>query len=136
MKVIDVDKLKKRFPDYDIGGKPAVFTGYTVKQIIDGTPTLEAVPMDFHERCLEWEIQRRISLEKRMPRWISAKSKDKTPQIGSVCLVHYLYKKGIIQGMTYLGDGWWDASEFITNSVDYWMPLPEPPKEDEDDEEE
>lgn len=130
MRPIDADELKNKFPIYRDDGRKTSITCHMARLIIDNTPTLEVVPMDFHERCLGLEVQKRIELEKRMPRWISMKDKDKTPEIGSVCLV---YEGGIQRMALCLDSGWWCApGEFITNSVDYWMPLPEPPKEDED----
>ena len=45
----------------------------------------DVVPTDFHERCLQLEIRKRIELEKRMPYWISVK--ERLPENGKFVLV-------------------------------------------------
>lgn len=142
MRVIDVDKLKKCFPDYNIDGKATMLTGYGVKQIIDANPTLEVVPMDFHERCLDLEIKRRFEVEKKAPRWRSVK--DELPQPGEVVLVFAVRTFDFMNETRYAlcqqlehRDGnksWTEPWKFfhLDFEITHWMPLPESPKEDED----
>lgn len=142
MRVIDVDKLKKCFPDYDINGKPTMLTGYGVKQIIDSNPILEVVPMDFHERCLDIEIKRRFEVEKKMLRWRSVK--DELPQPGEVVLAFAEAKFESLIGGTYTlchqlehYDGkrsWAEPWQYPRTDfeITHWMPLPEPPKDEGD----
>lgn len=142
MRVIDVDKLKKCFSDYNIDGKPTILTGYGVKQIIDSNPILEVVPMDFHERCLDLEIKRRFEVEKKVPRWRSVK--DELPQPGEVVLVFAVAKSESFIGKTYTlchllerCDGkksWAEPWQLSCPNfeITHWMPLPEPPKDEGD----
>lgn len=54
-----------------LSGKNAVWDAY---QKVQSLPAADVVPMDFHERCLQIEIQKRIALEKadvRPVEWIS-----------------------------------------------------------------
>lgn len=41
-------------------------------QNLKDIPAADVVPKDFHERCLEIEIQKRIALERKMGHWIKS----------------------------------------------------------------
>lgn len=61
MRLIDADELKKKAYPFPC----AIGTEYAVTlRDIDQAPTIDAVPMDFHERCMQSEIKKRILTEK------------------------------------------------------------------------
>mgnify|MGYP002767158410 CR=1 FL=1 len=141
MRPINADELMKRILAYPNEG-PVTFTTYVAGLIVDNVPTLEVVPMDFHERCLDLEIKRRFEVEKKVPRWRSVK--DELPQPGEVVLVFAEAKFESLIGGTYAVchqlehcDGkrsWAEPWEHFSMyfEITHWMPSPEPPKEDED----
>lgn len=66
-------------------------------------------------------------------RWISVKNKLPEPGIKKV-IVFVPHEHGpIIDMARYLGEQGWDlvSFELWDENVTHWMPLPEPPKEDE-----
>jgi len=75
-------------------------------------------------------------LQKQLPRWISVN--DKLPENSKTVLCWYEYyhwsKKAVLPeyGLGYCFNGYWggDASTGYDTKVLFWMPLPEPPKED------
>ena len=96
----------------------------------------DVVPTDFHERCLQLEIRKRIELEKQIPRWISVD--ERLPEDGKDVLCWYEYyhwsKDKVLPeyGIGYYIYGYWGGE--VSNGRDckvlYWCPLPAPPKED------
>jgi hypothetical protein len=63
-----------------------------------------------------------------MQKWISVK--ERLPETDNYCLV---FEPGYgCEVCMYYGDGEWLTSDFenVTRFVEYWMPLPEPPKEE------
>ena len=61
MRLIDAEELKKKAYPFPC----AIGTEYAVTlRDIDQAPTIDAVPMDFHERCMQSEIKKRILTEK------------------------------------------------------------------------
>lgn len=64
------------------------------------------------------------------PRWIPVA--ERLPDIGSNCLIFSI--SGWVAEGQFDGDGWtqyrWSA-KFDKDAVTHWVPLPEPPKEEE-----
>jgi hypothetical protein len=57
---IDRDAAKRRLVlDY----------AYAAAKLLDEVDAADVVPMDFHERCLEIEIQKRLAIEPKRGRW-------------------------------------------------------------------
>ena len=142
MRPIDADELIKRILAYS-NETPAKFTTYVAGLIVDNVPTLEVVPMDFHERCLDLEIKRRFEVEKKVPRWRSVK--DELPQPGEVVLVFAVGKYECFIGETKYAlcqqlehrngeKSWTEPWQFFHTDfeITHWMPLPEPPKDEGD----
>lgn len=91
----------------------------------------KAVPMDYHDRCMELEIKLRLDAERSAPRWHSVK--DKPTEDGISCLV-WLDDDCGYDLAKYAGNGKWlmyDGFD-ITRLVRYWIPRSEPPKNEED----
>ena len=104
----------------------------------------DVVPTDFHERCLQLEIRKRIELEKQMPHWISVE--DEPPKENGRYLVRYkrdvnlgdeetVHEDEIRIMRFFVDDGWRypiicnDHVRLVNEEVTHWMPLPAPPKE-------
>ena len=61
MRLIDAEELKKKAYPFPC----AIGTEYAVTlRYINQAPTIDAVPMDYHERCMQSEIKKRIAVEK------------------------------------------------------------------------
>lgn len=127
MRLIDADNMSI-FPynlDY-------CDTGDLDKWIAQQT-TVDAVPMDFHERCLQLEIQKRFAAEKAAPKWISVQ--DRLPEDDQdvlICVNGDTIDTGYCWYSPYHADvRGWTAYAAMRNNVTHWMPLPELPKEDE-----
>ena len=92
----------------------------------------DVVPTDFHERCLQLEIRKRIELEKQMPHWISVE--ERLSDYGERVLIMFkpLDEEECISigWLTQYGFECYDDSVYFFRSVTHWMPLPEPPKEE------
>lgn len=109
-------------------------------------PPTDMVPKDFHDRCMEMEIGRRMLLEQNAPKWISVK--DRLPEHGKQVfliaygwshttiylgrLEHMSSETSCLTGITskeskWCIRGWPYLKEPV---VTHWMPLPEPPKEE------
>ena len=84
----------------------------------------DVVPTDFHERCLQLEIRKRIELEKQMPHWISVE--DELPEIGKSVL---LFNGAVHIGWRVDGKRFRFLSERFPDHPTHWMPLTEGPEE-------
>ena len=58
MRLIDGDALLDAMPKNDV-----LFSA-DVRRIITDTPTIDAVPTEFHDKCMELEIKRRFDVER------------------------------------------------------------------------
>lgn len=69
-------------------------------------------------------------LEANVPRWISVE--EQLPDNDAKYLV-YMPDYGLHEVAEYYGDGEWLDVDFtnLTRNVSHWMPLPEPPKEEQ-----
>ena len=66
-------------------------------------------------------------LKEQQPRWISVT--DRFPQDDDYVLV---WVNGTYRDMAYRDEGvWYDEEHNHLKNITHWMPLPEPPKEDE-----
>lgn len=111
------------------------------KNFLRNRPAVDAVPMDFHERCLQLEIQKRFAAEKAAPKWISVQ--DRLPEDCVNVLVYAIgNNENDVVAMTsythnmygYNIEGWHSPWQyfFCEYKITHWMPLPEPPKMDGD----
>lgn len=79
------------------------------------------------------EFTEKVSqLEAAQPKWISVK--DRLPD-GSLtkCLVAFWSSGEFVTDIGFFcGEYGWDLSRWATSHIDYWMPMPEPPKEGTD----
>ena len=109
-------------------------------------PPTDMVPKDFHDRCMEMEIERRMLLEQNAPKWISVK--ERMPDEDAAYMVFYhewsngeflpKYDERYVKIIKFFrGFGWIfpvcvdEKCENDTNrEVTHWMLLPEPPKEE------
>lgn len=115
MRLIDADKLKDDFFDDIDDGIPAdiaycpkesEFSFEDVIDHIDRAPTVKA-----------------------FGHWTSVK--DRLPPYEAIVLVCILEDDYVAQG--YLdGDGYWYVNDEKLANVDYWMPRPKPPKDEND----
>ena len=64
MRYIDADKLKSEFDfeHIDMNKTAACVHHKNILEIINQQPTADVVPMDYHERCLSVEIQKRMNM--------------------------------------------------------------------------
>ena len=64
-RLIDTDRLKAHYCWWSGGTKEMTIdeAKKTFDTIIDVQPTVDAVPTEFHDRCMEIEIQKRMDLE-------------------------------------------------------------------------
>ena len=126
-RLIDVDALLEAMPKDD------VLLSCDVRKVILDAPIVGAVPLDFHNLCLEIgraEIEKLIALAKKNE-WISVK--DKLPGDISRCLVcryDYITNISFIDILWYEAGTWWNRLFAGDFTVTHWMPLPEPPKEE------
>ena len=51
-----------------LGMEPTIRAGDIIKAL-ESIPAADVVPMDFHERCLQIEIQKRMALERKRGKW-------------------------------------------------------------------
>lgn len=102
-------------------------------------PPTDMIPKDYHDRCMEMEIERRMLLEQNAPKWISVK--ERMPESGEKVIVFAIGKyKGFIGDTVYAmsmildrpsGKCWavpWQYFD-VDYEITHWMPMPEPPKE-------
>lgn len=68
-----------------LGMEPTIRAGDIIKAL-KSIPAADVVPMDFHERCLQIEIQKRMALEKADVRPV-VKAKWEENKRGSYCVV-------------------------------------------------
>lgn len=83
--------------------------------------TKDVVPRDFHEKCLETEIKKRVELESQF-RWVSVKDKDKLPK--DIPLVFTLDARGYVSCGYYEEDGWHGC---CSRDVTHWTRMPPNP---------
>lgn len=118
--------LEKMFDGADCANVLMLQTADILEKAMKGV-----VPMDFHERCLRLEIEKRVQLEEKQ-QWISVK--DRLPEAGKILVTDgktvtisngaWLYRS--LEGKTRV-----PANYGAGLTVTHWMPLPEPPKEEE-----
>lgn len=116
----------RKVTEYDEAGYSISYNAVPV-EVIENAPSVDVVPKDFHERCLQLEIQKRFAAEKAAPKWISVD--DKLPEDDARYLCYTI--DALCEVCIYYGDGEWIAPDFAnwTRYVTHWMPLPEPPEE-------
>lgn len=68
MRLIDAEKAINEAYDIVIDGER--FQVVQVETLM-GLPTIEAVPTDFHDKCMAVEIEKRMALEPKHGRWIN-----------------------------------------------------------------
>lgn len=88
MRVGDFDELKKRLHEYCIDNDPECQKYYDflgIDECIDNTPTVEAIPLEVHEKAMDvavtdlFKVQEelnRIRNEKRQGEWIAREDMD------------------------------------------------------------
>jgi len=77
-------KSAKRIVD-DIDTWSSGWRDYAKLQM-DAIPAADVVPKDFHERCLEIEIQKRMALERKRGEWINQRADS---EMCSACGVRF-----------------------------------------------
>lgn len=124
----------RKVTEYDEAGYSISYNAVSA-EAIEAADAVDVVPMFFHERCLQLEIQKRFAAEKAAPKWISVQ--DRLPEAhddGSVDAV--LVTDGFVIHMAYFSHGTWlfcesgEMKEGMFYDVTHWMPLPDPPKEE------
>jgi hypothetical protein len=108
---------------------PAIWIVRDAADAIEELLARDVVPTDFHERCLQLEIRKRIELEKRMPKWISVE--ERLPEVAEKVLTYngnFVSENWLCTVASKVGriNVWAYSEGFVT----HWMPLPEPPKEE------
>lgn len=67
MRLIDADDLENVVMQLNKEGRTITRNEYKViDNILFEFPTIDAVPTDFHDKCMEIEISKRINIEKKM----------------------------------------------------------------------
>ena len=96
------------------------------QNVVHLIPAADVVPLDYHERCLQIEVEKRLALELQMPRWIPAA--ERLPVSGVPVLI---CGDGNVVEQGFFDDefGYWYDSRGYRTFVHHWMPLPQPPKE-------
>ena len=131
-RLIDADKFKReneRMLNCDF----PYISEETLGELIDKAPTVEAVPMDFHDRCMEIEIEKRFAIEKH-GQWIPCS--ERLPEYdGEMYLVtdycEQINRRRLHISYCYVNrEGFWSDVP-MGYKVVAWMPLPEPYKMDE-----
>lgn len=115
------------FKDFGVGCSFLLEVGDALRAMEEA----EAVPKDYHDRCMELEIKLRQDAERSSPQWHSVK--DKPTGDGTPCLVWHNDDFGY--EIAKYANGRWImyGCHDVTPLVQYWMPLTEPPKDEEDD---
>lgn len=100
-------------------------------KLLSNDTTAEVVPMDFHVRCLELEVRKRIEAEKDVPHWVSVE--DKLPDEKEDVLVFLrVGDSSWVDVMYLLGGTWYEPKGHPCNfPVTHWMGIPEPPQNDD-----
>lgn len=79
-RLIDADKLKQHYAWWENGSAEMTLAEAkrTFDTIIDVQPTVDAVPTEFHDKCMEIEIEKRFELElkKKHGHWLAVKGWD------------------------------------------------------------
>ena len=128
-RLIDVDALLDAL--LEAMPKDDVLLSCDVRKVILDAPIVDAVPIDFHNLCLEIgraEIEKLIALVKKN-KWISVE--NRLPEAGKILVTDgktvtisngaWLYRS--LEGKTRV-----PANYGAGLTVTHWMPLPEPPK--------
>ena len=103
MRLIDADEIMKAlsiFNDSENGNRHFLYGIRTAKELIEGAPTVGG--------------------------WISVK--DRMPEENSHVIVYDEDSKMVWPSL-YMGAKFFDNSPYFTFHVNWWMPLPKPPKE-------
>ncbi len=92
----------------------------------------DVVPLDYHERCLQIEVENRLALELQMPRWIPVTERLPEEYVNVLCHLRSLDRRSEYYSIDHLmEDGqWWKSANSWKFEVTHWQPLPEPPKEE------
>nr|DAO63244.1 MAG TPA: Protein of unknown function (DUF551) [Caudoviricetes sp.] len=85
-------------------------------------PTADAVPIAYHDRCVETEIKRREELEEQIPRWIS--TAERLPEEDGWYVIAQQFYNPIVT--EYKAEWGWYYGQ---GDDIYWLPIPTPPKE-------
>lgn len=125
-RLIDVDALLEAMPKDD------VLLSCDVRKVILDAPIVDAVPLDFHNLCLEIgraEIEKLIALVKKN-KWVRVE--DRPPEAGKILVTDgetvtisngaWLYRS--LEGKTRV-----PANYGAGLTVTHWMPQPKPPQE-------
>ena len=113
-RLIDADALERSFLDVMAPDVPTYLN--VITGMIKAMPTVDAESV----RRGRWVTE-----------WISVK--DRLPNVGQIVLAFGKRSAttGMFQGVNKRNELWW-WKEHTIKYVSHWMPLPEPPKEDDD----
>ena len=137
MRLIDADKFKReneRMLNCDF----PYISEETLGELIDKAPTIEAVPMDFRDRCMEIEIEKRFAIEKH-GQWIPCSERLPDKKGIYLCTVGADYRNP--REMIYEPDDFCNDDSNAWMSIDgyrvmnwfviAWTPMPKPYKMNE-----
>ena len=126
----------RKVTEYDEAGYGISYNAVPL-EAIENAPSVDVVPKDFLERCMDNLVNELLAVLDAAPKWISVQ--DRLPEAhddGSVDAV--LVTDGSVIHMAYFNHDTWhfcesgEMKEEMFYNVTHWMPLPEPPKEDEE----
>ena len=74
-RLIDADKLKQHYAWWEIGDGEITYAEAKKRfdTIIDVQPTVDAVPTEFHDKCMQIEIEKRMEVELNSERVVRCK---------------------------------------------------------------
>ena len=121
MRLIDADALDKSIRDW-----------YCVPERCDNYNGVRCRACSIDDALSELDSAPTVDTEL-VQQWISVK--DRLPEVGKVVLAFGTRSAttGMFQGINKRNDLWWWKGHTIKH-VSHWMPLPEPPKEENDNE--
>ena len=100
----------------------------TVEELEAKNKRLEQARENANEACAKWEGLYRAELEKKSGKAAWIRVENRLPE--RFCPVIVCRKDGKVEaGQKDVGD-WWRVYGTRIKTVSYWMPLPEPPKEE------
>lgn len=116
----------RKVTEYDEAGYSISYNAVPVK-VIENAPSVDVVPKDFHERCMDNWVNELLAALDATPKWISVQ--DRLPEEDDKYIV--CTAKGSVYSTRFRthsrgGDFMTDTNTHIT----HWMPLPDPPKEE------